>query len=99
MVVPDHEDLFGAWAPGPAHPGPGAGESACPKRTSAAGPGAGELACPNARGGGWAVRRRLAERSGVRAQASAPIAAVLAELREEAQSTVLLSGDGEAFPH
>ncbi len=93
------EDLFGGSVPGPAHPGRGAAEWACPKKTSAAGRGAAESACPNARAGGWSEQRRLAEQPAVRTQASAPNAAVLAEHREEAQSTVLLDGSGEAPLH
>ncbi len=93
------EDLFGGSVPDPAHPGRGAAESACPKKTSAGDQGAAESACPNARAGGWSEQRRLAEQLAVRPPASAPIAAVPAEHREEAQSTVLLDGSGEALPH
>lgn len=99
MVALGLEDLFGGSAPDPAHPGRGAAESACPKKTSAGDQGAAESACPSARAGGWSEQRRLAEQLAVRPPASAPIAAVPAEHREEAQSTVLLDGSGEALPH
>ena len=98
-VASDHEDLFGDSGPDPAHPGRGAAESACPKRTSAVGRGAAESACPSAKAEGWVELKRLAEPPAGPRLASARIVAVLAELREEAQSTVLLGGCEEASPH
>ena len=94
----DHEDPFGGSAPDLARPGREAGESACPKRTSAGGRGAAEWPCPSVRPADWVEQKRLAEQPAVRTRAWGRVEAAPTTRQEEAQSMVLLGGAGVAFP-
>ena len=92
----DCEDPFGDWGPDPVHPGQGAAEWACPKKTPVAGQGAAEWACPSGRAADWEELKRRAGPQAARLRALVLGEAVRGGRWARKALTVAQMGEAEA---